>query len=378
MQSLAVGKVKAEDGEHYGTPKEIWGFRARRAGVAPLEVALAFLGTNAEVLGIADALSTLRHQRTVTSLGARHVIFQQEHAERRVHRAYVTVHIANDGAVYLAKNRAAPAANLPNVRKFEVSHRAAVARARRAVRAKGTITVSGIEQMWFPRGTRLLPAIRVRLRRARPAQDWIVYVHATNGRLLERYDNLALLTGRGTVFDPSPVTALGGHETLLTKKRRARKPPAEAYREVTLRGLSSAGTLDGDRVTTNGTTAKRRLRRPSLDFRVSASQKGFEEVMVYFHVDEVVRYVESLGFRGSRAIFDRPVRVNVNGTREDNSWYSPTDRLLTFGTGDIDDAEDGETIVHELGHALQDAIIPDFGQSEEAAAEGFAECQPRR
>jgi hypothetical protein len=65
----------------------------------------------------------------------------------------------------------------------------------------------------------------------------------------------------------------------------------------------------------------------------------------------------------------------VNGTREDNSWYSPTDRLLTFGTGAIDDAEDGETIVHELGHAIQDAIIPDFGQSEEAAAmgEGFGD-----
>jgi hypothetical protein len=69
------------------------------------------------------------------------------------------------------------------------------------------------------------------------------------------------------------------------------------------------------------------------------------------------------------------VQANVNGTRDDNSWYSPTDRLLTFGTGDIDDAEDAETIVHEFGHAVQDAIVPDFGQSAEAAAmgEGFGD-----
>ena len=40
-----------------------------------------------------------------------------------------------------------------------------------------------------------------------------------------------------------------------------------------------------------------------------------------------------------------------------------------------DDAEDAETILHEFGHALQDAITPDFGQSEEAAAmgEGFGD-----
>jgi hypothetical protein len=69
------------------------------------------------------------------------------------------------------------------------------------------------------------------------------------------------------------------------------------------------------------------------------------------------------------------MRVNARGTRDDNSWYSPIERSLTFGTGAIDDAEDGETILHEFGHAIQDAICPDFGQSEEAAAmgEGFGD-----
>jgi len=41
----------------------------------------------------------------------------------------------------------------------------------------------------------------------------------------------------------------------------------------------------------------------------------------------------------------------------------------------MDDAEDGETVLHEFGHAIQDAICPDFGQSPEAAAmgEGFGD-----
>src|SRR5262249_22653888 len=43
--------------------------------------------------------------------------------------------------------------------------------------------------------------------------------------------------------------------------------------------------------------------------------------------------------------------------------------------GGVDDAEDGEVILHEFGHAIQDAICPDFGQSPEAAAmgEGFGD-----
>jgi hypothetical protein len=69
------------------------------------------------------------------------------------------------------------------------------------------------------------------------------------------------------------------------------------------------------------------------------------------------------------------VPINARASRADQSWYSPGTRWLEFGTGDVDDAEDGETILHEFGHALQDALCPDFGHSSEAAAmgEGFGD-----
>ncbi|MCI0563972.1 MAG: M36 family metallopeptidase, partial [Nitrososphaera sp.] len=47
----------------------------------------------------------------------------------------------------------------------------------------------------------------------------------------------------------------------------------------------------------------------------------------------------------------------------------------TFGTGGVDDAEDADIILHEYGHAIQDAQVPGFGPSGEARAmgEGFGD-----
>jgi hypothetical protein len=146
-----------------------------------------------------------------------------------------------------------------------------------------------------------------------------------------------------------------------------------AYAPVTLTGLRGKNRLDGRRVTTRLT--KPRVSSPRLDFVMPSLRMGFEEVSSYYHVNEAITYLERLGYRGARRIFREPIRVNARGTRDDNSWYSPGERTLTFGTGDIDDAEDGETVLHEFGHALQDAICPDFGQTQEAAAmgEGFGD-----
>jgi hypothetical protein len=390
MSALKPGEYQVEPGEFYGTPKELWGFRTSRHGQAPEQIAKQFLRSNAVVLGLEEDLSGLRHQKTLASLGARHVILQQIFEDRRIHRAYVTAHISHDGRVYLAKNRSVPRDLLPKRFEFRLSAAEATRRARRGLpKRTRQATVQATEELWFPRGRNLLPAWRVRLVRRRPREEWIVYVHARTGSILSRYDNLSAAVGRGRVFDPSPVTALGGHDRLLDENNRQLKPPPEAYTTVPLRDLKANGRLEGKRVSTEPTRASRRVRRSDRDFVFDSREKGFEEVMVYYHIDHAIRYLEELGFRGPRAIFHQPVQVNVNGTPEDNSWYSPGEKLLTFGTGDIDDAEDGETILHEFGHALQDAIVPDFGQSAEAAAMGegfgdylaasfFAEKKPER
>ncbi len=366
-------RFKVVPGSAYGTPKELWGFRARPAAGTPEAVAVRFLLAHADLLGLTGLGHDLAHRKTLASVGALHVILSQRLRGIRIHRAYVTVHMDRTHRVYLVKNRAVPLDLLPPRPAATIGPAAAERVAlRRVTRGVRSGHVMEVEPVWFPAKTRLHPAYRVRVQRDRPRAEWLVYVDAATGRVRSAVDNLASARGRARIFDPNPLAAAPGWVP-LSPGRRPRRPPVESYREVALAGLAGNGLLDGARVTTAPTRG--RVRRPDGRFLFDSAERGFDEAMAFFHIDRAIRYLESLGYRGRHAIFRAPVRVDAHGTREDNSWYSPGTRSLTFGTGGVDDAEDAETILHELGHAIQDAICPDFGQSAQAAAmgEGFGD-----
>jgi hypothetical protein len=369
---LRIKRFREIPGTNYGTPKEVWGFVVAAGRGAPEKLALAALQANADLLGLEKL--PLRRRRVIPSRGAWHIIFDQQHLGHRIHRAYVTVHMNRDHEIYLIKNRAVPLAMLPESATQKVTTARAREVARRSVERGGRqATLLDHERLWFPIQGALRLAHKFRFRVRHPPHEWLIYVDAITGVILSKYDNLANVNGRARVFDPNPVVALGDWRPLLHGDRPVRRVPASAYERVALRDIGRSGVLTGPRVTT--VLTKNRLRRPGLDFECASHEPGFEEVMVYFHVDRAVRYLASLGYTGTRAIFRAPVPVDARASREDNSYYTPGEKSLRFGTGFVDDAEDGETILHEFGHAVQDAICPDFGQSTEAAAmgEGFGD-----
>ena len=374
MKPLRAGSYRIERGEHYGTPKEVWGFSQPVRGSVTL-AARRVLRANQELLGLEQIVPALERRAIVQSLGAAHVILQQRHRGVRVHRGFVTVHVSRRGIVYLIKNRAVPARLLGSELPFSLSRELAVRvalDAASATRRTARVPRDGIERRWFPRGKRLLPAYRVRVKKLAPPEDWIIYVDAHTGRVLSRWDNLAFARGSATLFDPSPVIALGDHARLV-RGRRVLAPPEESYASVVLEALRAGSRLDGKYATTRLTPG--RVRSADRSFRFVHGEPGLAEVMAYHHVTSVLRYLEALGYSGKRRIFREPIAINARATEDDDSWYDSWSKSLNFGFGRVPDAEDGETIVHELGHAIQDAICPDFGQSEEAAAmgEGFGD-----
>jgi hypothetical protein len=376
MPSLTIGRHSIVPGRHYNTPKEVWAFTLKRSSMPPEDIAREVLRVNADLIGLRGALRTLRRRRVIRSAGGWHVIFSQFLVERRVHRAYVTVHMNRHRQVYLVKNRAVPRDFMPRpADRHQLGLRQCERLALRALsRTTGPRQVRDREAVWFPVLDRQRPAFRFRVLQQSPRHEWIVYVDAIRGTILSKYDNLALASGHARVFDPNPVVALGRWEDLFDKDDELIEPPERAYAQVRLTGLGPTGFLDGVRVTTNLTRPRVKC-QPDLRWEFRSNQRGFDEAMVYFHLDRAIRYIEGLGYRGDCRIFHEPLAANAHGTPEDNAYYSPGTRSLTFGFGDVDEAEDGETILHEFGHALQDAICPDFGQSPEAAAmgEGFGD-----
>ncbi len=174
MRSLRIGRHRSEPPEFYRTPKEVWGFRVPRAVGTAVAVARRFIADNADLFGLHGVRGKLRDPRVIHSLGATHVIFRQVHAGRRIHRAYVTVHIGRGGRIYLSKNRAVPAEFLPVRVHFPLTRSRAIRKARRVLRGRDGVRVIGkVDEVWFPRGRRVRPALKVRLHSERPREEWI-------------------------------------------------------------------------------------------------------------------------------------------------------------------------------------------------------------
>lgn len=186
---------------------------------------------------------------------------------------------------------------------------------------------------------------------------------------------------KATVFEANPVTVLND-PTLRDQDDSASAVPAAAYTEVDL-DLDDEDQLANRRVRVTSLEDPVTARADpsgSLDFDRSMPQ--FEEVMVFHHIDTSLEYVEALGFTGGSQAVERTILVDAHASAgADNSYYSKQasgDPTLRFGDGGVDDAEDPDIILHELGHVLHDGLSPSAlsgGSATEgrALSEGFSD-----
>ncbi len=192
----------------------------------------------------------------------------------------------------------------------------------------------------------------------------------------------AQLTPAGYVFDPDPLTtarATYGTQGFIDNDD-ATSPQLDAQRFlVGLKNLKFLGGkyyLEGPyvKVTDWDTPIKPVASTTDPDsFKFNRFDDGFEDVMVYYHIDSCQRYLQHLGFNN---IQNLPIVIDphgMNGT--DNSAYFPSTNKLSYGEGDVDDAEDDDVILHEYGHAINYGVIPNWNYSGEQAAiaEGFGD-----
>jgi hypothetical protein len=179
-------------------------------------------------------------------------------------------------------------------------------------------------------------------------------------------------TGKGSVFVSNPVEDLND-QSLMDQKDSDAAVPVAAYHSVALTDLDGSGFLRGrwaEIVSETGNPAY----SPTNSFFYTRSQDEFEQVMGYFWITESQKYIQSLGF-GTRL---RPVnmesqRLRINQWGLDNSFATTHKDEIRLGKGGVDDAEDGEVITHEYGHAIHFSQNFGFGGEGGAISEGFGD-----
>ena len=184
-------------------------------------------------------------------------------------------------------------------------------------------------------------------------------------------------TAEAMVFYPNPVVTTGILD--LTDQKDADQPVlTAARRSVTLVGLDGTGYLTGTWATIKSSTGDAAF-EPDCTFDYTRHDDRFEQVMAYYWVTWSQLYLRSLGFgvtAGWPAINADQQRVRINQLGYDNSFATdhPNDEMR-FGKGGVDDAEDAEVILHELGHQIHFSQSATFFSSLEAGAisEGFGD-----
>jgi zinc metalloprotease ZmpB len=179
--------------------------------------------------------------------------------------------------------------------------------------------------------------------------------------------------GRGLVFAPNPVQDLG-IQGLTDQKDSADAVPAAAYHEVTLTDLDGSGFLRGGWAAIRSETGNPAY-SPANRFFYDRHQDEFEQVMAYYWITEAQRYIQSLGFGSTlRPVNMRPQKLRINQWGVDNSFATDKQDEIRLGKGGVDDAEDGEVILHEYGHAIHFSQGFQFSTEEAGAiSEGFGD-----
>jgi hypothetical protein len=204
----------------------------------------------------------------------------------------------------------------------------------------------------------------------RPLADYEVLVDAAHGSIVRIGDLLRHATGSALLYVPNPVVQQGSYAGLKDRDDRD-SPLLNGLRlPVMLERLSGTnGCLEGQYASVGLGPRKTPVCAPGGNFTAFTRHSDkFEAAMAYYHIDRARAYIDGLGL--SKAYSSQPQKVRVDAISDDNSFFSPRQRSLTFGTGGVDDAEDADVILHEYGHSLQDQALHLFGASLPAASIG--------
>lgn len=171
----------------------------------------------------------------------------------------------------------------------------------------------------------------------------------------------ASVTGSAYIFQPDPLSKTGStYAGNFVDNNDATNASLDAARTlVTIPEIDLTGgvyTLKGTyaEIKEIEAPAKGIFTQSTNQFLFNRSDDGFEAANAYWHLDNSLRYINvTLGIVCKPSQNNGVLRFDPHGFNgSDNSHYLTGSESLGFGEGGVDDAEDADVILHELGHGI--------------------------
>ncbi|MBI4872576.1 MAG: M36 family metallopeptidase [Candidatus Riflebacteria bacterium] len=339
------------------------------------QVARAFLKENAPLFGLGAETAEMEQVREHVADFTAHVWYRRKAFGLPVLGHLLAVQTDGQGRVLGVDNDDRPPTRLVpgGVRVGEDVARSVAVQVGRPAGKPGTVATAELG-LHVLEGGLGLPVWRLEVAGREPWTEREVLVSAADGTVLESRNLLREAWVK--VFPGNPVVVkqdLGPVPELTDQADSATEAFTGAYRRIQVQ-TDSSPWLRNQFVDVIGKEASDRASQPNGLFDTFLrSNPHFEEANAFFHVDQAARFVrDSVGMLEP---IPPSILVYAHGTCAQNAYYSPLAKAIVFGDGEIDAAEDGDVIMHEYGHAIQDQQVPGLVYAGDSGAimEGWAD-----
>ncbi|GJM09800.1 MAG: thermolysin metallopeptidase [Lysobacteraceae bacterium] len=387
-RSASLVETTVQDGMRVdartGRPFALYNVGWQSNGVTPVDKARSFMASHADLLRLTpDAIEAFVHVGTRDISGSISVRFRQMHLGLPVLGGEMVVNMNRAGVIGFVVNGHQATHGLTSSRSA-ISDGAALQAATTHLSTAGHVRLRRTELAILPSSTQASLVWNVRLIAEHPIGDWQVLVDAVNGELVQVRD-LALyapVNGSGKVFDPDPLApgndVYGGN--FVDGSDATNTDLDNARFDKTLFDIDlTAGThaLSGPyaQIVDSESPNRGLFSQASSTFDFTRQQNGFEAVNCYYHIDTFMRYINvTLGIPLSPFQYAGGVRFDPHGLNgADNSHYTGGSGEIAFGEGGVDDAEDADVVIHELGHGIHDWLTGGNLSQVEGLSEGLGD-----
>ncbi|PCI96297.1 MAG: hypothetical protein COB15_10890, partial [Flavobacteriales bacterium] len=375
------------------TPLLLTNINDKVTGNTPSEMAFNWIEKNQQLLKIKKT-TDLKVNFKRSSLSGHNIRLQQYLNNIPVDKAQILVHISNTKMVTYIGNTFDPSvqkiSTIPSITEqeaFQIS--------KNKIKAKGHLAFSSKELLIYNKQKTTQLIYKVIIESETPIGSWEVLVNAHNGNVIGAKDKayyyqhpekkhihpkpVPPVNGTGNVFLSDPLsfanaTYGGGYydnndatTTLLDA----------AMASVTLLDIDlTTGTymLKGPfaEIVDDESPFNGLFTQGTSTFNFNRNDDAFEAVNCYYIIDKSMRYInQTLGITLMPFQYSGGVKYDPHGLNgSDNSHYSPGSGTLAFGEGGVDDAEDADVIIHELGHGIHDWATGGNASGSEGLSEG--------